>query len=59
MMRLHLSEHGYPSASFSLKFPWIPSTALLVSMKQISLKPGGKLIALALTAKKWFLPVGL
>jgi len=32
---------------------------LLVSMKQISLEPGGKLIALALTAKKRFLPVGL
>ena len=29
-----------------------------VSMKQISLKPGGRLIALALTAKKQCLPVG-
>lgn len=35
------------------------NTALLVSMKQISLKLGGKLITLALTAKKRFQPVGL
>lgn len=35
------------------------STALLVSMQQILLKRGGKLIALALSAKKQFLPIGL
>jgi hypothetical protein len=35
------------------------NTALLVSLKQDSPKPGVKLIALALTAKRWFLPVGL
>ena len=35
------------------------STALLGSLKQISLKPTGKRIILASTAKKQFLPVGL
>ncbi len=35
------------------------SAALLVSLKQIFLKPGGKLIALALIAKQWSQPVGL
>jgi len=35
------------------------STALLVSLKHISLKPAGRLIALALRAKDQFLPVGL
>ena len=34
------------------------NTASLVSLKQISLKPGGKLIALALTVKKQCLPIG-
>ncbi len=40
---------------------WIitASTALLVFLKQIPLKTGGKLIALILTAKKGFLSVGL
>ena len=36
-----------------------PSTALLVSLMQISLKPDGKLIAFALTTKKQFLPTAL
>ncbi len=35
------------------------SVASFVSMKQISLKPGDRLIALALTAKKQCLPIGL
>jgi len=38
---------------------FMPSTALLVSLKQISLKLDGKLIALALAPKKRFLSVSL
>jgi hypothetical protein len=36
-----------------------PNTALLLSLKQISPKPGNRLIALTLATKKQFLPVGL
>ena len=46
------------SLSFLLIRIFLTSAASLVSMKQISLKPGGKLIAPALTIKKRFLPVG-
>jgi hypothetical protein len=35
------------------------SSASLISLEQIVFRHGGKLIALALTAKKRFLPVGL
>jgi hypothetical protein len=42
-----------------LLYKLFPMTALLVFMKQIPLKSGGKLIALELTAIKRFLPVSL
>ena len=63
--KLVLGDHSHPEKK---RFQYLnedvaidehaPSTASLVSMKQISLKPGGRLIALALTAKKQCLPVG-
>jgi hypothetical protein len=37
----------------------VACSALFVSLKQIFLKPGGSLIALALIAKQWSQPVGL